>query len=111
MDISFKTQEGRFNYRVCGVVIRSGKLLAMQDGRTPYSYLPGGRVQLHETAEAAILREMREETGLDAQIVRPLWLNQAFFVEEASAERFHEICLYYLLDLPGIPEENFSIPE
>ena len=111
MDISFKTPEGRFNYRVCGVIIRNGKLLAMQDGVVPYSYLPGGRVQLHETAEDAVLREIREEMNLEARIIRPLWLSQSFFTEDTSGERFHEICIYYLLELPGIADENFSFME
>ena len=111
MDISFRTPEGRFNYRVCGVIIRDEKLLAMQDGVVPYSYLPGGRVQLHETAEDAILREIREEMNLEARIIRPLWFNQAFFTEDTSGERFHEICIYYLLELPGITDHNFSFME
>ena len=111
MDISFKTPEGRFNYRVCGVTIREEKLLAMQDGIAPYSYLPGGRVRLHETAEEAILREIREEMNLEARILRPLWFSQAFFTEEASSECFHEICIYFLLELPGIPDSDFCIVE
>ena len=51
MDISFKTEEGRFNYRVCGIIIHNNKILAMHDERSPYYYLPGGRVQINETAE------------------------------------------------------------
>ena len=31
MDISFKTGEGRFNYRVCGIIVHAGKLLVMRD--------------------------------------------------------------------------------
>lgn len=62
MDITFKTSEGKFNYRVCAVIINDDKILAMQDERSPYYYLPGGRVSLNETAEKAILREIKEET-------------------------------------------------
>lgn len=35
MDISFKTEEGRFNYRVCGIIIHNNKILAMHDERSP----------------------------------------------------------------------------
>ena len=111
MDISFKTPEGRFNYRVCGVIIRNERLLAMQDGKSPYSYLPGGRVKLGENAEEAILREIREEMHAEARILRPLWFCQSHFIEDTSRERFHEICIYYLLDLPGIPDSDFAIME
>ena len=99
MDITFRTPEGRFNYRVCAVILNGEYLLAMKDERSPYYYLPGGRVMLHETAEEAVLREVREELGIDARIDRALWLNQSFFTEDVSGERYHEICVYYLLDI------------
>ena len=101
MDITFRTEEGIFNYRACAVTLRDGKILAMKDERSPYCYLPGGRVALGETAEEALLREVREELGVEARIVRPLWLNQAFFTEEVSGERYHELCLYFLTDFSG----------
>ena len=72
MDISFKTDKGRFNYRVCGIIIHENKILAMHDEKSPYYYLPGGRVQLHETVEDAIKRELKEELYIDSQIIRPL---------------------------------------
>ena len=99
MDITFKTEQGRFNYRVCGMIIHEGKILAMHDQRSPYYYLPGGRVQLGETVEEAVLREIREELETDAKIVRPLWFNQGFFTEDVSGEQFHEICIYFLMDI------------
>ena len=101
MDISFKTAEGRFNYRVCGVVVHEGRLLAMKDDGIGHYYLPGGRVQMGETTDEAILREMREELQLEAKIDRPLWLNQSFFTLDGTEERFHEVCLYYLMDVSG----------
>lgn len=99
MDITFRTPEGRFNYRACAIIVHGDRLLAMKDEVSPYYYLPGGRVSLHETAEDAVLREVREELGIDARIVRPLWFNQSFFVEDVTGERFHELCLYFLLDI------------
>ena len=56
MDISFKAGNEKFNYRVCAVILHAGKILAMHDERSPYFYLPGGRVKLGETAEEAVLR-------------------------------------------------------
>lgn len=101
MDVTFRTPEGRFNYRACAILIHDDRLLAMKDENSPYYYLPGGRVALHETAENAVLREVREELGIEARIARPLWLNQSFFTEDVTGERFHEICVYYLLDVSG----------
>lgn len=99
MDISFKTDEGKFNYRACGIIISGGKILAMRDECSPYYYLPGGRVTMGETAKNAVIREIQEELNVTPKIVRPLWLNQSFFTEDVDHLKYHELCLYYLLDV------------
>ncbi len=98
MDLTFPCADGVFNVRVAAVFLHDDKLLAMRDERSPYYYLPGGRVKLGETFENAILRECREELDIDARIIRPLWLVQSFFTEDVSGERYHELCCYYLLE-------------
>lgn len=98
MDITFKTECGRFNLRVAAVILNGERLLAMKDERSPYFYLPGGRIALGETAEDAVLRELREELGIEAKVVRPLYVVQSFFDEEVTLEKFHELCFYYLVD-------------
>ena len=99
MDLTFKTEAGIFNYRVCAIIIHNGALLVTRNKATSYYYLPGGRVKLHETADAAIEREIYEELGIHGKILRPLWLNQGFFTEDVSKENFHELCIYYLMDI------------
>ncbi len=99
MDVSFRTENEKFNYRVCGIILHDEKILAMQDERSPYFYLPGGRVKLGETAEEAVVREIEEELGITARIIRPLWLNQGFFKEETDGLQYHEICIYFLMDI------------
>lgn len=110
-DVSFHTRQGRFNYRVCAVMVRGGKVLAMHDEVSPYYYLPGGRVKLQERAEDAVIREVREELGVEARIVRPLWLNQGFFTEDVKRECFHELCLYFLMEADDLPEKSFTLRE
>lgn len=99
MDISFKFENGKFNYRVCAMMISDNKVLAMQDERSPYYYLPGGRVKMGETAEHAVIREIQEELGVTTRIIRPLWLNQAFFTEDVDNLNYHELCIYFLMDV------------
>ncbi len=115
MDISFAVGTEKFNYRVCAVIVSEGKLLAMHDERSPYFYLPGGRVKMGETAEQAVLREVEEELRVKAEIVRPLWLNQGFFTEDVDGQRYHELCVYFLVDVSGtdLPRrgERFTLRE
>ena len=99
MDISFNQENQKFNYRVCAMVISGNRILAMHDERSPYFYLPGGRVKMGETAEQAVIREVREELHVTLKITRPLWLNQAFFTEDADGVRYHELCIYFLMDI------------
>lgn len=98
MDISYIADNVRFNFRVCAVITDNNRLLAMHDEQSPYFYLPGGRVKTRETAEEAVLREVREELDIDAKIIRPLWVNQSFFNEDVQHQDFHEICIYFLID-------------
>ena len=98
MDISFNQENQRFNYRACAMIISENRILAMHDERSPYFYLPGGRVKMGETAEQAVVREIWEELGVKLNIARPLWLNQAFFTEEVDGIRYHELCIYFLMD-------------
>lgn len=112
-DCAFRTEEGRFYYCVRAIIIRNGKLLVMRDEVSPHYYLCGGKVCMGETAEEAVLREVREELGIDAEIDRPLYFCQNFFTEKVKNERYHEIGLYFLLKIKDgeLTEEEFTIKE
>lgn len=99
MDISFNTTEGRFNYRVAGLIVKDNKLLIMQDKGQPYFYVPGGRIKMNEKSEDAVKREIQEELGVEVKVNRMLWINENFFKEETSEEQFHEVCFFYLVEL------------
>ena len=60
--------------RSVAIVIRKGKILmerVFYFGREFYT-LPGGGIEKGETPEQAVLRELKEECGLDGTIARPL---------------------------------------
>ncbi|MFD7622700.1 NUDIX domain-containing protein [Streptomyces sp. NPDC059802] len=58
--------------RAGAVVIREGRMLLIgfeEDGH-PFYEIPGGGVEDGETLHAAVIRELREETGLRGEVVR-----------------------------------------
>ncbi len=73
---------GRLRERATVVVIRSGRVLLVRDVG-PVFAMPGGGIEPGESPEAAAVRELREETGLAATRVAPL------FVWESAIHRHH----------------------
>jgi ADP-ribose pyrophosphatase YjhB (NUDIX family) len=61
---------------VTGIVVEDGQLLLLnQDTDTGRSWsLPGGRLEDGETLAEALVREMKEETGLDVEPGRLLYV-------------------------------------
>lgn len=86
---------------VGGVVVRDGAVLLVQRAQEPLAgqwTLPGGVVEAGETLEEAVVRELREETGLT---VRVLELVEAFdrISRDASGRpRYHYVILDYLCE-------------
>lgn len=51
-----------------GILIEGDKILLIRRGKEPFKGMwgvPGGRIEDDETAEQCLVREMKEETGLD----------------------------------------------
>lgn len=96
-DLTFKTEHGRFNYRVGAIIIHNGMLLMVKNKKSPYYYSVGGRVKLNETSEEAVIREVFEETGIYFDVDRLGFIHENFFIEEVTKEVFHELSFFYYM--------------
>lgn len=78
-----------FQVRVTGVLIEKGAILLVKQriSESRAWSLPGGRLERGETIEQGLIREIKEETGLDARVERLLYLCDA----EASGHKLLHI--------------------
>ena len=80
-----------------GVCVVDGKVLLCLPKDRSYSYLPGGHIEFGETGREALVREMKEETGLDATAGALLGVVESSFVQKG--EKHCEINLIYEMRL------------
>ena len=91
-----------------GVCIMDGKVLLCLPKDRSYSYLPGGHIEFGETGREALVREMKEETGLDATAGDLLGVVESSFMQKG--EKHCEINLIYKMEvaLPTAVEKRRS---
>lgn len=95
MDCTFKTKEGRFNYRVGAIIMSDLGLLVASNAK----YSVGGRVKMHETLDEAIEREVMEETANKIEKKTLGFIHENFFTSDITGENYHEISFYYYVEL------------
>jgi ADP-ribose pyrophosphatase YjhB (NUDIX family) len=97
--ISSPLGKARFKYRTAAVIIHDGYVLLHRATSEDFWGLPGGRVEILESATAALARELSEELGptVDARVGRLLWMVANFFGYEGVSH--HELGTYYLVTL------------
>lgn len=95
--LSLETSAGYFTVRTVGVAIHNEQVLLHRAVHDTWWSLPGGRIELHESSSDALMREMREELGVEVVLLRLLWVQERFF---SSSQRHHSIQFYYLMQVP-----------
>lgn len=95
--------EVSWRVHVYGVIINEGKiLLSPQHGENRYD-LPGGKVDIDESIEEGLCREVKEETGVDVRIIKQLATRDILFkvTFREPQEVWHSVMIYYLCQMTG----------
>lgn len=96
--LSFPVGGTCFNYRVAGAAIRDGHVLVCREDDDDYVMLPGGRVEMGESSDVALMREMAEELVMPVQLGPLLFTSESFYGREG--DRYHELGFIYAMELP-----------
>lgn len=85
---------------VDAVLLHRGRVVLVKRGRPPFLgryALPGGGVEFGERLEDAVRREVREETGLEAEVVRLLGV----YGDPGRDPRGHTLSVAFVLRSSG----------
>lgn len=93
---------------VGGVIIHEGSALLIRRGSEPLRgewSIPGGTLELGETLEAGVTRELREETGLETRVLELIEVFDRIYgadgkiaKEKENHPRYHYVIVDYLCE-------------
>lgn len=96
---------------VGGVIVDRGRTVLIRRGTEPLRgewSIPGGTIEIGETLEEAVRRELREETGLAVRVLELIELFDRIYMENAASSaqdkkkpRYHYVIADYLCELIG----------
>jgi len=104
------------------VIIENGRTLLIRRGSEPLRgewSIPGGTLELGESLQAGVARELREETGLDVRVLELIEVFDRIFPdeslqpsEEKRQPRFHFVIADYLCErIAGEPRAGSDVTD
>ena len=84
---------------VGAVIVQDGRVLLVKRRHEPLAgrwSLPGGTLELGETLEAGLVREMREETSLDVRVGPVIEVFDRIMLDEEKRVQYHFVLVDYL---------------
>jgi len=89
MDLTIDVEDYKLNIRSAALIIHNNKMLVHRNINSNHYALIGGRVEIGESSEETIKREILEETGKQIEITGYAATIENFF--EMKGKKFHEI--------------------
>lgn len=104
MDIDFKENNYRFLVRCSAIIVNlKNEILLFKYKNAEYYLLPGGRVNKLEDSKTAIIREMKEELGIELDF--NLLIVFENILKETKIQNI-DFCYYAKYDDAIIPKED-----
>lgn len=82
------------------ILNEQGELLVQDNIHTHRFDLPGGGIEVWEHVEEALIREVWEETGLEAKIIKLVNVQDNFFLTP-SGKHWHTLHFYFRAEVIG----------
>jgi ADP-ribose pyrophosphatase YjhB (NUDIX family) len=89
---------------VGALIFRNDEILLVERGREPLKgqwSLPGGAVETGERLEEAVIREVREETGLEIVPVQLALIFERIMQDNDGKAEYHYVLIDYLCEIRG----------
>lgn len=98
-DLSVMIDDVKLNVRVGAIIRYKGKILVEKNKTVDFGVIPGGRVKALESTKDALVREVKEEIGVDltnfeTEVVSSI---ENFF--EFDGKKYHELYYVYKIEL------------
>ena len=107
LDLSTMIGDVKLNIRVGAILEYNEKILIEKNKALDYCVLPGGRIHTLESTEEALIRELKEELGIDIskEKITMFSIIENFFVKENK--KYHELYYLYKVEL----DKNYNIKD
>lgn len=108
MVITMKDDESRFGVRVAAMIYNKdmSKIFMQRQGNHEFYMFPGGRLEIHEDARSAIIRELEEELGIKEENVFFKYVSESFI--SFPNQKYHEIGFYFIIKIDEQKYQYFS---
>lgn len=103
MDFRTRIDNQIFGVRATALIIKDGKIFLTKDHKGRY-YAIGGALAVNETAQDAVVREVKEELGVDSSVKQLAFVVENQFTHEGID--FHNIEFHFIVEPIGtVPDE------
>lgn len=94
--ISVPAEKLVFRPSVYGVIIHESKILMLSNKSNGKLFFPGGGINPAEKLSDALVREVREETGIEIEVGEFLYFKEQFFYWDPGDVAYHMFNFFYV---------------